>query len=170
MQINSLEAIFRALLKAEAEYLVVGGVAVIAHGYVRLTQDLDLVLSLSSGKLRDSLLALKSLGYQPRVPVDILDFADEAQRRQWCEKKGMIVFNVFSPQFPDVTIDTVEPFDFQTEYARARKFALTADLEIPVVSLEQLMLMKRTANRPQDLLDLDKLRKISGLDDGTARP
>ena len=57
VKLKSLEDIFRALQEAEARYLVVGGLAVIAHGYVRLTKDIDLVLDLSSEALPRALNA-----------------------------------------------------------------------------------------------------------------
>ena len=44
MEVRSVEAILRALNAAEVEYLIVGGLAVNAHGFVRLTRDVDLVL------------------------------------------------------------------------------------------------------------------------------
>ena len=65
MKVASLEAIFRALQEAEARYLVVGGLAVVAHGYIRMTKDLDLLLDLSSESLKRSLTVLQGLGYRP---------------------------------------------------------------------------------------------------------
>jgi len=44
MTIRSLETIVRALDGARVRYLIVGGLAVVAHGYVRFTADVDLVL------------------------------------------------------------------------------------------------------------------------------
>jgi predicted nucleotidyltransferase len=169
MRVSSLEAIFRALNEAQAEYLVVGGVAVIAHGHVRYTHDLDLVLSLSSPRLSNALSALKALGFRPRIPVDALDFANAANRAQWQEEKGMIVFNLFSDQIHDVSIDIFpsEPFDFTVEYARAKMHPLTADVTVPIVSLPRLMVMKREAGRPQDLIDLDKLGKVQGINNAS---
>lgn len=38
-----LQALLRALAEADVRYLVVGGVAVAAQGYVRATEDVDLV-------------------------------------------------------------------------------------------------------------------------------
>lgn len=165
MKVTSLEMIFRALQGAQTRYLVVGGIAVIAHGHRRFTHDLDLVLDFSSETLRDGLFALRALGYQPRIPVDLLDFADAAHRKTWQEEKGMKVFNVFSPKYPDVTIDLFpnEPFSFESEYALALWYDLATDLKIPVVSLPRLIAMKVEANRPQDQIDVDKLKKIQGL-------
>ena len=39
MEVRSIEAIVRALNAAQVQYLIVGGLAVNAHGYERLTRD-----------------------------------------------------------------------------------------------------------------------------------
>ena len=41
MEVRSVEAIITALNAAKVQYLIVGGLAVIAHGYERLTRDVD---------------------------------------------------------------------------------------------------------------------------------
>jgi len=46
MKLADVAAILRALNDADVRYLIVGGLAVIAHGYVRYTADLDIVLRL----------------------------------------------------------------------------------------------------------------------------
>lgn len=46
MEVRSIEAIVRALNLAKVKYLNVGGLAVNAHGYERLTRDADLVIGL----------------------------------------------------------------------------------------------------------------------------
>lgn len=46
MRLASFEAIVRALNAAKVRYLVAGGMAVNAHGYLRFTQDVDLVVAL----------------------------------------------------------------------------------------------------------------------------
>ncbi len=52
----------------------------------------------------------------------------------------MVVFNLYSDQIPDVTIDIfpAEPFDFATEYARAKTYLIGSALEIPVICLAGL--------------------------------
>lgn len=52
MELSHLEQIFGALNEAQVRYLVVGGLAVIAHGYVRYTNDLDLVIQLDEPNAR----------------------------------------------------------------------------------------------------------------------
>jgi predicted nucleotidyltransferase len=161
VKVASLEVIFRALQEAQARYLVVGGVAVIAHGYVRVTKDLDLVLDLSAESLQRSLQALKALGYRPINPVDIFDFADPEKRRDWTENRNMVVFNLVSDRFPDLVIDifTKEPFAFDAEYDRASWREFAPGIAARVVSLETLIALKTEANRPQDRLDIEKLRR-----------
>ena len=162
MKVASLEAIFRALQEAEARYLVVGGIAVIAHGYVRLTKDLDLVLDLSSESLKRSLTVLQSLGYRPINPVPILDFADPKLRRDWTENRNMIVFNLVSDQFPDVAIDVFakEPFQFDSEYAHAETKEVAPNIWARVVSVPTLVALKKVADRDQDRIDINKLKKL----------
>jgi hypothetical protein len=64
MEVRSVEAIVSALNKADAKYLIVGGLAVNAHGFVRLTRDVDIVLQLDPGNVSRGLSALFNIGYQ----------------------------------------------------------------------------------------------------------
>jgi len=51
MEARSIEAIVRALNDGEVQYLIVGGLAVNAHGFERLTRDVDLVIGLESDNI-----------------------------------------------------------------------------------------------------------------------
>ena len=64
MEVRSVEAIVSALNKADAKYLIVGGLAVNAHGFVRLTRDVDIVLQLDPANVSRGLSALFNIGYQ----------------------------------------------------------------------------------------------------------
>ena len=159
----SLETIFRTLNEAQARYLVVGGVAVMAHGYARFTKDLDLVLDLSADSLKRSLEALQQLGYRPINPVDIFDFANPETRHDWAENRDMVVFNLVSDRFPDVVIDifTKEPFIFDREYDAASWREFAPGIAARVVALETLIALKAAADRPRDRLDIEELRKLN---------
>jgi hypothetical protein len=50
MKLSSFEAIVGALNEAGVRYLVVGGIAVNAHGYLRVTNDVDIVIRLEQGR------------------------------------------------------------------------------------------------------------------------
>lgn len=83
----------QALDKAGVRYLVAGGLAVNAHGYLRFTRDVDLVLQLAPENIVAAFGALEGIAYRPLVPVTAADFADPAKRTAWIRDKGMAVLN-----------------------------------------------------------------------------
>lgn len=158
---GDLHRIFQALEAAEVRYLVVGGVAVVMHGHPRFTADLDLVVSLDSANALAAVRALGTLGYRPRAPVPAEQFADADVRRTWIAEKGLTVFSLWSPDHPGTDVDLFvdEPFAFEVSYARG----VRADLgttQAMVVSLEDLVELKRRAGRPRDLEDIAALEAI----------
>jgi hypothetical protein len=155
------EDIFRKLGEKEIEYVVVGGVALVLHGVVRLTGDLDLFVCLDEGNLLNFTAAMTELGYKPKVPVRAEDLAKKESRRQWQAEKGMRVFSFFHPDKPmqlvDVFIDEPIPY---SDAGRGKKIFEAADIRIPVVSIEHLKALKRISSRPQDLADIEALEAI----------
>jgi hypothetical protein len=162
MEQHSIQAIFRALGEAEVRYLVVGGLAVLAHGYLRTTQDIDIVLDLEESNVRRAVRAFEELGYQPAIPVALDDFAITARRRSWVEEKDARVFQLFSDQHRSARVDLFleEPFDFESAYRRARREEVAEGVEVAFVGLEELIAMKLEAARPQDLLDVERLQAL----------
>ena len=162
MKVASVEAILRALNAADARYLIVGGLAVAAHGYGRLTFDVDLVVELQPANLRRALDALAVLGYQPVLPVKGDDFCDATTRETWIREKHMVVFQLHSEQHRETRIDlfVTEPFDFQAEYAGARIWELLPGLPARFVRVETLIRMKELAAREKDLEDIRQLRLL----------
>lgn len=168
--LRTLEAVFRALEEAGVQYLVVGGLAVNAHGYQRMTQDLDLVLGLTRENVLLAIQALEGLGYGPVLPVAAEDFADPATRRGWIETKNLRVFSLTSEQHPDTTVDILaeSPFSFEEERARAVVVEVTDGVEVPFVRLPTLIAMKEETDRPRDRDDVEHLRHIRDERDGGA--
>jgi len=165
MEVRSVEAIVRALNEANVRYLIVGGVAVIAHGYERLTKDLDLVIGLEQGNIVAALKALQAIDYHIAVPETPEDFAKPELREKWRREKGMIVLKLWSDAHRRTPIDIFiyEPFDFEIEYAAARRENILGDLEAPIVRFETLIEMKKAAGRPQDLADIADLNRLQEL-------
>ncbi len=162
MKLAAFEAIVTALRDAHVRYLVAGGIAVNAHGYVRLTYDVDLVIQLKPDNIRPAFKALADLGYRPTVPVTAEQFADEAHRARWIREKGMQVLNFHSDLHRPFTVDVFvsEPFDFEREYEAAMQGELAPGLTVRFVSIPALIAMKQVANRPRDLDDIEHLRVI----------
>ena len=162
MKLASFEAIVRALDAAGVRYLVAGGLAVNAYGYLRYTKDVDIVLNLVTDNILKAFKALAGLGYKPNVPVTAEQFTDPAQREQWIREKGMKVLQLWCDEHRETPIDIFveEPFDFETEYANALTKPLYEEIEVRFVSADALIKMKLDAGRPQDIIDIDQLRMI----------
>jgi hypothetical protein len=162
MEVRSVEAIVRALNSADVRYLIVGGLAVNAHGFVRLTRDVDIVLALEPSNATRGLQALIDIGYQMSVPAKPEEFADAATREDWRRNKQMIVLKLWSDDHRRTPIDifVYEPFDFVKEVAVAANLDVCPGVQAPVVSLRTLLEMKRAAGRPHDLIDIEELQRI----------
>ena len=162
MQRESIERIFKALNDASVRYLVAGGLAVVAHGYMRFTADVDLIVDLQEGNVRRAIEALSALGFRPRPPVPLEHFVDASARRRWVAEKGLTVFSLHSPQHPMTEVDLfVEPpFEFETAYQAMLQVNVAPGVQATFVGYNDLVALKRRAGRAQDLVDLDQLRII----------
>jgi hypothetical protein len=154
--------VFLALGERKVRYMVVGGVALVLHGAVRLTVDLDLMVALDERNLEKFIAAMTSCGYRPKLPVPASDFVRKEIRERWISTKNMKVFSFFHPRRPfeivDVFVD--EPVPFRRTYAR-RETVKAGALSIPVVSRGDLIALKKLSARPQDLEDIKMLRELS---------
>ncbi len=163
MQRDSVSTIVCALNACGARYLIAGGLAVVAHGYVRLTADLDLILDLEDEEAtRRALEALAGLEYMPRAPVPIAQFALAQKRAEWITEKGIKVFSLSSSLHPATEIDLfVEPpIAFNEAYARAMRAEVAPGAEASFLGYEDLLFLKKKAGRSQDLLDIEKLQSL----------
>jgi len=160
MRLASFEVIARALQDAGVRYLVAGGLAVNAHGYLRFTKDVDLVIQLQPDNLRHALSALGSLGYKPALPVALDQFADAGIRESWVRDRNMQVFQLWSDAHVETPIDIFvsEPFAFDDEYVKAVVKPLRDELPVRFVTIPTLIRMKQLANREQDRIDIEHLR------------
>jgi len=158
---NEVRRITTALNEASVRYVVVGGLAVVAHGYVRATMDIDLVIDLNRENLVNALGALEKIGFCPRLPVSKEQFADPEMREQWIKEKHMLVFPLWNPDAPTLIIDVFvkSPFDFDGEYKKAVWIDFDDELTIPFVARDSLIRMKQEAGRPKDMDDIEHLNK-----------
>jgi hypothetical protein len=162
LKLSSIEAIATALQEAEVRYLVAGGLAVAAHGFGRVTFDIDLVVQLQTENIKRAMVALQLLGYRPSVPVAAADFADPVTRESWIRDKGMVVFQLISDSHRDTPIDlfVTEPFDFDKEYSLALQGEILPGVPVRFVSLDTLLIMKTVADREKDREDIRQLQLI----------
>jgi hypothetical protein len=166
VKVASVAAILNALNAADVRVLVVGGLAVNAHGYLRLTKDADLAIDLAPDNIARAFAALATLGYQPRVPITAAQFADPTLRASWIREKEMKVLQFYSDQHRETPVDVfvIEPFNFEEEYSTALVEYLEAPGTEPAlaryIAIPALLRMKEEVGRPRDLDDAEHLRWI----------
>jgi hypothetical protein len=161
MKLETLESVAKALDRHGVRFIVVGGLAVAAHGYVRNTVDVDFVIRLEPVNIRAAFAALGELGYAPTAPVSGEQFADTALRAGWIRDKGMVVLGFWSDAHKETPLDlfATEPFDFELEYAQGLALELLPGVLLRFPRFETLVAMKREAGRSKDLIDVEYLYK-----------
>ncbi|MGB9735474.1 MAG: nucleotidyl transferase AbiEii/AbiGii toxin family protein, partial [bacterium] len=143
------------------KYIVVGGIAVNLHGIPRMTYDIDLLVDLEESNLKKFIRLLKEWGFKPKVPVDIMDFVQKPKRDEWIKKKHMKAFNLINPAWAISEIDII--IDAPVDYVNAAKHVIyikTGNVEIPTISIPDLIKMKEKTGRQQDRADIKYLRKL----------
>jgi len=150
-----------ALDNAGVAYVVAGGVAVVLHGHLRTTVDLDIALDLSKANVEAALAVLEDLGLRPRLPVPAADFADEEVRESWVRERHLIAFTMHDPHDARREVDLFAhpPIAFEELWAASDVIAV-AGVPVRVVSIEHLVAMKRISDREQDRADIAALQRL----------
>jgi len=154
---SRFKQIISALNDAGAEYVIVGGIATILHGYVRTTLDVDMIVAFDARNLDRLSTALQQVQYVPRMGVDPRGLADEATRESW-RQRNMVVFSFVSLHNPPVLVDVFvhHPIPFE-ELARDSIWKDYYGVKVRICSLEHLLHLKRLSGRPKDLDDIESL-------------
>ena len=162
MKLAIFQSVMAGLNRHKVRYLLVGGMAVVAHGYGRMTYDIDLVIRLTPTNVRKAFAALCELGFKPRIPVSPAEFADPKIRSRWAREKNMVVLNFFQSAGDPLTVDlfVAEPFPFAAAYGKAEVSAVNG-IPFRFVDLRTLIDMKRKAGRPVDLEDVRHLEQLA---------
>jgi len=158
------EKIFKALNDGGVDYLVIGGVAVNLYGYLRTTGDLDIVLFLNEENLNRTTVVMKKLGYTERLPIHIQELQNEEFARKMMKERNLMAFTYMpegnNPLIIDVVID--ESLRFK-ELADRSVVKDVGGVNVPIISIDDLIEIKRKAGRPKDMEDLRWLIKSKEL-------
>ncbi len=163
MKANWYLEIFKALGEKKVRYVLVGGVALNLHGIPRMTSDMDIVLQLDSENVKMFIEEIRALGFKPRAPIDPELLADPVKRSEWIAKRNMIVFSFVNPSVPYQAVDVFikDPIPF-SDLWRDRKKMRIDGVNIPLVSIEHLIEIKKRSNRLQDISDVEALERLKG--------
>ncbi len=164
-----LAELLAALTEGKVDYVLVGGLAVQLHGYLRSTFDVDLVLAMNDENLSRFIEVAKRFTLVPAIPVALDSLRDAAQIQQWHREKGMLAFPLREASVGGMVVDVlVRP---EIDFGRLRANAARGELfgrHVPIASIDDLLTMKRAANRGKDRLDIEALEKIKRGEDPNA--
>ena len=153
--------LLQSLSDQQVQYVLVGGLAVQLHGFLRATFDIDLVLAMNEENLVRFIAVAKQYGLVPVIPVPIDSLRNASQIDQWHREKGMLAFALREPQIGGSVVDVlVRP---EVSFEKLRANAVAGELfsrQVWIASIDDLLTMKRIANRPKDQLDVAALEKI----------
>jgi predicted nucleotidyltransferase len=153
-QLQAIPLLHR-LVAADVDFVVIGGVAVIAQGHVRLTKDLDITYATDPSNLERLAMVLQALDARLSGLSEDVPFVPDARML-----RGVSVLTLDTPEG---RIDLLAQPDGARPYRQLADRADTADLGgavVRVASLPDLIAMKRAAGRLQDQADLQVLETI----------
>ncbi|WP_149242023.1 DUF6036 family nucleotidyltransferase [Dyadobacter sp. 32] len=136
--------LIRLLNEEGAEYVVLGGHAVIAHGYLRTTGDVDIFVRPSHENAIQLLKVMERYGYT-NGEFDLEDFTKVPSYLSFARYDGWIDIMTFT-----LGVSFDECYDNR----------LVLEIQgVPVnfIGLRQLLENKRATGRPQDIRDLENL-------------
>lgn len=143
-ELEDLLNLCRALNREGARYLLIGGFAVILHGLVRTTKDVDLLVDPSPENLQALKRALGDLPDNAVAEVGDHDLADYVVVRIADEIVIDLMAEAGGVQYSDAVRDGLESREVE-------------GVRIPLASKELLIRMKDTV-RPSDASDVAALR------------
>ena len=134
----------QCLLEENVKFLLVGAYAVAVHGFPRATKDIDFFVWATPENASCLMRALVKFG-APLDQISESDFSSEG-----------IIFQIGnSPRRIDI-ITSASGVDFEQAYSN-KQIVILEGLEVPVISLQDLIVNKRASGRTQDLADVEKL-------------
>lgn len=133
------------VIEADYQGMIIGGMAVIALGYPRVTTDIDATVLASLDDLGSLIERLQTQGIVPRMD-NVLDFArDHHVLLMRHESTGI-----------DIDI-TVAMLPFEEEAIFHRQVVDFAGVNILIPRVDDLIIYKMVASRSEDLRDVEEL-------------
>jgi predicted nucleotidyltransferase len=135
----------KSLNKAAVEYILVGGYAVILHGYIRSTADLDVWVNKTSGNYQRLKKAFNLFG----API----FSEEDFLGNQFDVWGIGM----EPNRIEV-LNKIKGIEFSEAYPLCKTF-IQNNIEVKYIHLNHLIQVKEAAGRFKDKADIEELKK-----------
>jgi hypothetical protein len=143
----TLLEICKLLNKHHVDYLLIGGFAVVYHGYTRSTADLDFWYNPTLTNFHKILKAFKDYG------IDV----SEVEKTVFDPKKSFLRFPT-SGMRTDFLPTIAGDFSFTDAKAKAEILKLE-NVDVFVIGYDELIKNKQITNRLQDQADIEELNK-----------
>lgn len=148
--------LFNTLSEFNVDFVIIGGHAVNYHGFIRTTEDFDIVIAPTQSNFKKLFAALQALNacwisneidtttkIEKTKPVTE-SFIRLNHLMMLCTDLGYLDVFSFIPGYPDEPVESL--FSSSETYE-----------DLKFVSLEWLLKMKKNANRPRDIEDIANL-------------
>ncbi|MDD3876507.1 MAG: hypothetical protein PHT69_07780 [Bacteroidales bacterium] len=146
---ESHKEFLRELCKGNVNFILVGGYALIYHGYVRGTGDMDIWLEPDNENKIKVLSILEKLKFS-KVSINKLSKLDF---------KEMVAFHFGDPPEKIDFLTKLSGIQFKEAYKNCNYLDLD-NHKIPILRLEDLITNKLMSNRIKDMADVEELKKI----------
>lgn len=149
-------SLLSSLADAGVDFVVIGGIAVVAHGHIRTTRDLDITYATAPENLKALGDFLVAADARLRGVAEVVPFVPDERTLERVE--------MLTLETRDGSLDLLAAPPGAPPYDVMRKRAEPIDLEgrtVLVASIEDLLAMKKAAGRPRDLEDIEALEAIA---------
>ena len=141
------EKLLAKLARGEVKFVIVGGVAVALNGFVRTTEDVDILIESSAKNVTRLLDELRNFGQGHAGQLTPADFTDSEGAVKIIDDFPLDVFTIMrGKRYADL--------------ASATKTAQIGDVDVCYLNIEALIALKSDSQRHQDRIDVAALRSI----------
>jgi hypothetical protein len=154
-------SIFEQFNKENIRYLLCGGLAVNIYGIPRMTADIDVLLDFESENIKRFEICMLNALYKTNLPIALNLLSDKKERIKLISEKNLIAFSFYNTKANTMSVDVLIDFPFTFEELWNRKNVRMNDkIPIDLVSLDDLIALKKYSNRKQDQEDIYLLSQL----------
>jgi acylphosphatase len=141
------EKLLEKLVRAEVKFVIVGGVAVALNGFVRTTEDVDILIESSPENVKRLLEALSTFGDGHARELSVADFGEIEGAVRVIEEFPLDIFSIMrGKRYSDLSGQI--------------KSTRLGDVDVRFLDAGALIALKQDSEREQDRIDVSALRSI----------
>lgn len=152
----SPSSLLTRLAASGVDFVVIGGIAVVAHGHIRTTRDLDITYATDDANLAALGRTLVDLDARLRGVAELVPFIPD--------ERTLRATSLLTLQTKAGPLDLLAEPPGAPVYPDLRERADAIELdghEVLIAALDDLLAMKRAAGRPRDLEDIAALEAVA---------